>query len=50
MADRWDRFLDRFPQGSVDSLYMPDFQAISHDEARDEARLKQRLERLREGC
>lgn len=50
MAIRWDRFLDRFPSGSVDRLYMPDFQALSQEEARDEARLKLRLERLREGC
>ena len=46
----WDSVLDRFPAGTVDRLYMPDFQAISYDEARNEARLKERLERLREGC
>lgn len=50
VADRWDRILDRFPAGSVDALYMPDFQALSLDEARNEARLNERLERLREGC
>ena len=24
----WDGFLDRFPEGSVDGLYLPDFQSI----------------------
>lgn len=50
LANGWDQFLDRFPTGSVDRLYMPDFQALSMDEARNEVRLKERLERLREGC
>lgn len=50
LANTWDGILDKFPTGSVDSLYMPDFQALSLDEARNEVRLKERLERLREGC
>lgn len=44
-ALRWDALLDRFPEGSVDGLYLPDFQALStrddaHAEAMD-ARLAQ---------
>lgn len=44
-ALRWDALLDRFPEGSVDGLYLPDFQTLStrddaHAEAMD-ARLAQ---------
>lgn len=44
-AVKWDRFLDRFPDGSVDSLYMPDFQVISQEEALHEARLREEIRR-----
>ena len=44
-AVKWDAFLDRFPDGSVDGLYMPDFQVLSAEEARNEARFVNRMER-----
>jgi hypothetical protein len=46
-AMKWDTFLDRFPDGTVDAFYMPDFQVLSQDEARREAKMNDRLERLR---
>lgn len=45
MAVKWDGFLDRLPEGSVDGLYMPDFQVLSAEEARNEARFVNRMER-----
>lgn len=47
-AMNWDAFLDRFPDGTVDGLYMPDFQVLSEDEARNEALFARRMEHLRE--
>lgn len=35
-ALRWDTILDRFPEGSVDGLYLPDVRAI---QARDDAHM-----------
>ena len=49
-AMRWDAVLDRFPDGTVDGLYMPDFQVLSQEEARAEARLNERLQRISEQC
>ncbi len=43
-AVKWDTFLDRFPEGSVDQFYMPDFQVLSAEEARNEARFQNRME------
>ena len=45
-ALRWDALLDRFPEGSADKLYMPDFQVLSAEEARNEARFVQRMEQV----
>ena len=42
-ALRWDMILDRFPNGSVDMFYMPDFQVLSAEEARNETRLAQHM-------
>ncbi|MEM8577846.1 MAG: hypothetical protein AAGF60_08345 [Pseudomonadota bacterium] len=47
-AERWDRILDRFPDGSVDGLYLPDLQALMRaDEAHDSA-VAARLDRMRQ--
>ena len=46
-ATQWDAFLDRFPDGMVDALYMPDFQVLSQDEAARERVLTQRIEQLK---
>lgn len=43
-AMKWDMFLDRFPEGSVDHFYMPDFQVLSAEEARNEVRFASRME------
>ncbi|MEP3055629.1 hypothetical protein [Ascidiaceihabitans sp.] len=46
-ALRWDALLDRFPEGSVDGLYLPDFQAFStRDDAHAEA-MNARLAQMR---
>ncbi|MBD3664412.1 hypothetical protein [Sulfitobacter aestuariivivens] len=47
-AMRFDAFLDRFPEGSVDGLYLPDFGDIAEAEARHDAALDRRLSGLRE--
>lgn len=45
-ACRWDGFLDFFPDGMVDGLYMPDFQDLQNgDEAHTEAMIE-RLSRM----
>lgn len=46
MAERWDRMLDLFPEGSVDSLYMPDFQALATAEDRHSQAMSARLSRM----
>lgn len=46
VAYRWDGVLDRFPDGSVDSLYMPDFQHMEDTKRLNKAILKERLARL----
>ena len=45
-ACRWDGILDVFPDGMVDSLYMPDFQAMKQAEADHDAVVSERLSRM----
>ena len=47
-AMRFDAFLDRFPEGSVDGLYLPDFGDLAEAEARHDEALDRRFETLRE--
>ena len=46
-AMKWDAVLDRFPEGSVDGLYLPDFGDLAEAEARHEAALDRRFDSLR---
>lgn len=48
-AMKWDAFLDRFPEGSVDGLYLPDFGELATADARHDEALDRRLSSLREG-
>lgn len=48
-AMRWDAILDRFPEGTVDGLYLPDFGDLAEADARHAAALDRRLDGLREG-
>lgn len=45
-AMRWDAVLDRFPEGSVDGLYLPDFGELATAEKRHEDALDRRLSGL----
>ncbi|WP_299368243.1 hypothetical protein [uncultured Tateyamaria sp.] len=45
-AFRWDAVLDLFPDGMVDSLYMPDFQSAKDTEAAHIEAMGQRLDRM----
>jgi hypothetical protein len=45
-AMRWDGFLDRFPEGIVDGLYLPDFQSIQAAEEQHDAVVDARLSRM----
>jgi hypothetical protein len=45
-AVRWDAILDRFPEGSVDGLYMPDLSTMSGRDDREDAALAARLARM----
>mmetsp|Transcript_22415 Transcript_22415/g.36086 ORF Transcript_22415/g.36086 Transcript_22415/m.36086 type:complete len:233 (+) Transcript_22415:2824-3522(+) len=45
-AYRWDGFLDMFPDGMVDSLYMPDFQTLGQSEERHTNVMSDRLARM----
>lgn len=47
-AMRWDAVLDRFPEGTVDGLYLPDFGQMAQAEVRHDAALDRRFEKLRE--
>lgn len=47
-AMKWDAILDRFPEGSVDGLYLPDFGEIAEADARHDAAMGRRLDSLRE--
>ncbi|WP_298858299.1 hypothetical protein [uncultured Sulfitobacter sp.] len=42
-AVRWDAVLDRFPEGTVDGLYLPDFAELATADARHEEALERRL-------
>lgn len=42
-AMRWDAVLDRFPEGSVDALYLPDFGELADAERRHDEALERRL-------
>lgn len=46
VALRWDAFLDRFPDGSVDGPYLPDFQAQNCREEAHDAAVDARLARM----
>ena len=48
MAMRWDTILDRFPDGTVDGLYMPDFQVLETEDMDYTQKVNERLARLRE--
>lgn len=45
-AYRWDGFLDLFPDGMVDGLYMPDFQEMEQSEDRHLRAMSERLDRM----
>jgi hypothetical protein len=45
---KWDAMLDRFPEGSVDGLYLPNFGDLAEAEARHDAALDRRFESLRQ--
>lgn len=47
-AMRWDAFLDRFPEGTVDGLYLPDFGALEMAEQRHDEVMQRRLASLNE--
>lgn len=47
-AMKWDAILDRFPEGTVDGLYLPDFGELAEAERRHEAALERRLQGLQE--
>ena len=46
VAYRWDGVLDRFPDGAVDVLYMPDFSHRALEQQRHEAVVADRLDRM----
>ncbi|MBM1816650.1 hypothetical protein [Pseudosulfitobacter pseudonitzschiae] len=45
-ACRWDKLLDRFPDGWVDGLYLPDLQSLLEADDRHDAVLATRLQRM----
>lgn len=47
-AVQFDAFLDRFPEGTVDGLYLPDFGDLAAAEARHTEAVDRRLDNLRE--
>jgi hypothetical protein len=47
-AVRWDAILDRFPEGSVDGLYLPDFGELAEADVRHDAAVERRLAGLSE--
>lgn len=48
-AMKWDAVLDRFPEGSVDGLYLPDFGELATADARHDEALDRRFANLRKG-
>lgn len=47
-AMRWDAVLDRFPEGSVDALYLPDFGDLATADRRHDEAMDRRLSGLQE--
>ena len=47
-AMKWDAILDRFPEGTVDGLYLPDFGDLAEAESRHDAALDRRFSEMRE--
>lgn len=45
-ACRWDNLLDRFPDGWVDALYLPDLQSLLDADDRHDAVMATRLQRM----
>jgi hypothetical protein len=45
-AMRWDAVLDRFPEGSVDGLYLPDFGEIAQADEKHNAALDRRFTQM----
>ncbi|KKK78222.1 hypothetical protein LCGC14_2845720 [marine sediment metagenome] len=46
-AMRWDAVLDRFPEGTVDGLYLPDFGEMAAADLRHDEALDRRFDSLR---
>ena len=46
-AMKWDAILDRFPEGTVDGLYLPDFGEMAAADARHDAAMARRFDSLR---
>lgn len=47
-ALRWNTVLDRFPDGLVDGLYLPDLNSLLETEARHNAAVEDRFARMRD--
>lgn len=47
-AVRWDAILDRFPEGTVDGLYLPDFAELATADVRHDEIVERRLARMLE--
>ena len=47
-AVKWDAFLDRFPEGTVDGLYLPDFGELATADRRHEEAMNRRLSGIQE--
>ncbi|KEJ87807.1 hypothetical protein [Sulfitobacter donghicola] len=45
-AVRWDAILDRFPEGTVDGLYLPDFGELASADSRHDKAMERRLDGL----
>lgn len=48
-AMQWDMFLDHFPEGMVDGLYMPDFSEMATAERRHDEALDRRFANMHKG-
>ena len=48
-AVKWDAVLDRFPEGTVDGLYLPDFGELATADKRHDEAMERRLALLRQG-
>jgi hypothetical protein len=48
-ATKWDAILDRFPEGTVDSLYLPDIGDVGQPGAQQDAATDRRFSQMREG-